>query len=255
MSIKIKNAHEIKLMRRSGQLAQRILNRLGEAAQVGVSSCELDAMARRLLEDAGARSPFYGYRGKHNTPFPGVICASLNEAVVHGIPTRAPLQNGDIIALDIGAILQGWIGDTAGTVAIGAIPESTQRLLRVTREALFLGIKEARVGNRIGDISHAIQTHVEEHGYHVVEALVGHGVGRSLHEDPNVPNFGRKKDGPKLRPGMTIAIEPMVNAGTPEVRYLDDEWTCVSADGSLSAHYEHTIAVLSDGPEILTADE
>lgn len=255
MSIKIKNAHEIKLMRRSGQLAQRILNRLGEAAQVGVSSHELDEMAWRYLREAGADSPFYGYLGRHNTPFPGAICASLNEAVVHGVPTREPLKSGDIIALDVGSVVQGWIGDTAGTFAIGEIPESTQRLLRVTKEALFLGIKEARVGNRVGDISHAIQTHVEEHGYHVVEALVGHGVGRSLHEDPNVPNFGKKKDGPRLRPGMTIAIEPMVNEGTAEVRYLDDEWTCVSADGSLSAHYEHTVAILSDGPEILTTEK
>lgn len=242
-------------MRESGRLVQRILNQLGAAAQAGVSTKELDEMAQRYLSEAGARSPFYRYKGNHKTPFPGHICASVNEAVVHGIPTAAPLQEGDIIALDVGALLNGWIGDTAGTFAVGEIPASTQRLLRVTREALFLGIEKATIGNHVGDISHAIQNHVEKHGYHIIRDLVGHGVGRRLHEDPNVPNHGEPGTGAKLRRGMTIAIEPMVNVGTPHVRFLDDEWTCVSADGSLSAHFEHTVAILSDGPEILTSDE
>lgn len=255
MAIRIKNSHEIKLMRQSGRLAQHILNQLGAAAQAGVSTQDLDDMAHRYLKEAGAVSPFYGYGGKHHPPFPGAICTSVNEAVVHGVPVKDPMKNGDIVALDVGAQLQGWIGDTAGTFPVGEIGESAQRLLRVTREALYLGIEQARVGNRIGDISYAIQTHIEAHGYHIVRDLVGHGVGRSLHEDPSVPNFGPKKSGPKLQPGMTIAIEPMVNAGTPKVLYLDDGWTCISADRSLSAHFEHTVAILSDGPEILTSDD
>jgi len=255
MAIILKNSHEIKLMRNSGRLAQRILNQLGAAAQAGVSTHELDLMARRYLEEAGATSPFLGYGGRNHPPFPGAICTSVNEAVVHGVPTKDPLKNGDIVALDVGAKLQGWLGDTAGTFPVGEISTSAQRLLRVTKEALYLGIEQAKVGNRVGDIAHAVQTHIENHGYHVVRDLVGHGVGRSLHEEPSVPNFGSKNSGPKLRAGMTFAIEPMVNAGTAKVIYLDDGWTCLSADRSLSAHFEHTIAVLSDGPEILTLDE
>lgn len=242
-------------MRKSGRLAQRILNQLGAATQAGVSTHELDMMARRYLEEAGATSPFLNYGGRHHPPFPGAICTSVNESVVHGIPTKDPLQNGDIVALDVGARLQGWIGDTAGTFPVGEISSGAQRLLRVTKEALYLGIEQATVGNRIGDIAHAVQTHIESHGYHVVRDLVGHGVGRSLHEEPSVPNFGNKNSGPKLRAGMTFAVEPMVNAGTAKVIYLDDGWTCLSADRSLSAHFEHTIVVLSDGPEILTLDE
>ena len=242
-------------MRRSGRLAQRILNRVGEAAVEGASTHDLDKIARRLLEEAGARSPFLGYRKKHIVPFPGAICTSVNGAVVHGVPTPAPLENGDIVSLDCGVILQGWIGDTAGTFAVGEISPRAERLMRITREALFLGSEQARVGNRIGDISFAIQHHVETHGYTVVKDLVGHGVGRTMHEDPNVPNFGEAHKGPKLRAGMTIAIEPMVNEGKEDVRQLDDGWTCVTKDGSLSAHFEHTVAILSDGPEILTIDE
>lgn len=252
MAIRIKNSHEIKLMRQSGHLVQHILNTLGSAVQAGVTSKELDLTARKMLAEAGATSPFLGYKGGHKTPFPGAICTSVNEAVVHGVPTNVPLVNGDIIALDVGALYQGWIGDTAGTFAVGEISPGTQRLLRVTREALFLGIEQAKVGNRVGDISWAIQNHIETHGYAVVRDLVGHGVGRSLHEDPNVPNFGQRGKGPLLKAGMTIAIEPMVNAGTDNVATLKDGWTCVSADGSLSAHFEHTVAILSDGPEILT---
>lgn len=255
MSIILKNQKELQFMRRSGQLAQRILNRVGEAAVPGASTQELDQIARRLLQEAGARSPFLGYKKKHMVPFPGAICTSTNGAVVHGVPTSAPLNKGDIVSLDCGVILQGWIGDTAGTFAVGEISPRAERLMRITREALFLGIEQAVVGNRVGDISHAIQKHVESHGYSVVKDLVGHGVGRNLHEDPNVPNFGSPHKGEKLRPGMTIAIEPMINEGKEDVMQLKDGWTCVTKDGSLSAHFEHTVAILSDGPEILTSDE
>jgi methionyl aminopeptidase len=241
-------------MRRSGRLAQHILNTIGAAAKPGVSTKELDAIAREMLSKAGARSPFLGYKRNHKVPFPGAICTSVNSAVVHGVPTPEPLNNGDIVSLDVGVLLSGWIGDTAGTFAVGEISPRAERLMRITREALFLGIEQARVGNHVGDISHAIQTHVEKHGYTVVRDLVGHGVGRTMHEDPNVPNFGAPHKGPKLRAGMTIAIEPMVNEGGEDVELLRDGWTCATRDDSLSCHFEHTVAILSDGPEILTSD-
>jgi methionyl aminopeptidase len=255
VAIVIKNKHEIEMMRRSGRLAQRILNRCGEAAQTGTSTQDLDKIARRLLEEAGARSPFLGYKRNHKVPYPGAICTSVNDAVVHGVPVPDPLGEGDIVSIDCGVILNGWIGDTAGTFAVGVIPANAERLMRITREALYLGIAQAKVGNHIGDISYAVQKHVESHGYSVVRDLVGHGVGRSMHEDPNVPNFGRPHSGPKLRPGMTIAIEPMVNEGKEDVYQLEDGWTVATADSTLSSHFEHTVAILSDGPEILTIDE
>jgi methionyl aminopeptidase len=241
-------------MRRSGRLAQHILNTIGQAAKPGVSTKELDEMAREMLSKAGARSPFLGYKRNHKVPFPGAICTSVNSAVVHGVPTPEPLNDGDIVSLDVGVLLQGWIGDTAGTFAVGEISPRAERLMRITREALFLGIEQARVGNHVGDISHAIQIHVEKHGYTVVKDLVGHGVGRTMHEDPNVPNFGTPHKGPKLKAGMTIAIEPMVNEGKEDVVQLRDGWTCATKDDSLSCHFEHTVAILSDGPEILTSD-
>lgn len=248
MAAILKSKVEINLMRRSGRVAQQLLLRLGEACQPGVTPHELDIMARRYLESAGARSPFLGYRG-----YPSTITTSVNDAVVHGIPGNTPLQDGDIISLDCGALLNGWIGDTAGTFAVGIVSPRAERLMRVTREALFKGLDQARVGNRVGDIGWAIQSHVEGHGYSVVKTLVGHGVGRSMHEEPQVPNYGTAGAGVKLKAGMTIAIEPMVNEGTDEVRQLSDKWTYVTADGGLSAHFEHTIAILSDGYEILTS--
>jgi len=250
MAIHLKSKSEIKLMRKSGRLAQHILNELGDAAVAGVTPRGVDALARRLLASAGAKSPFLGYRG-----YPAAITVSVNDAIVHGIPSEVPFAPGDIASLDVGALLNGFIGDTAGTFPIGEISPRAQRLLRVTREALHLGIEQAKVGNYTGDIGWAIQNHVERHGYTVVKALVGHGVGRSMHEDPQVPNHGKPGTGTKLKEGMTIAIEPMVNEGTDDVRQLSDKWTYVTADGLLSAHYEHTVAVLSDGPEILTVDE
>jgi methionyl aminopeptidase len=250
VAIYLKNKQELKLLRKSGRVAQRILNVLGEAATVGVTPRQLDALARRLLENAGAKSPFLGYRG-----YPATITVSVNDAVVHGIPSNVPLVEGDIISLDVGARLNGWIGDTAGTFGIGEISPRAKRLMRVTREALDLGIKQAKAGNTTGDIGWAIQNHVETHGYAVVKALVGHGVGRSMHEEPQVPNHGYPGKGTRLKPGMVIAIEPMVNEGVEDVKLLADNWTYVTADGLLSAHYEHTVAILSDGPEILTVDE
>jgi len=250
MAIVLKGKAELKLMRKSGRLAQHILNTLGQAAAAGITPRQLDTLAKQMLHSAGAKSPFLGYHG-----YPASITVSVNEAVVHGIPSEVPLDNGDIVSLDVGALLNGFIGDTAGTVAIGEISPRAERLMRVTNEALYLGIKQAHVGNRVGDIGWAIQNHVESHGYTVVKALVGHGVGRTMHEDPQVPNHGKPGEGVRLKPGMTIAIEPMVNEGTDDVRQLADKWTYVTADGMLSAHYEHTVAILSDGPEILTRDD
>ena len=247
MAITIKSKPELKLMRKAGQVAQRTLQHLGEAAQVGATPKELDTLARKLLDGAGARSPFFGHHG-----YPNVMTVSVNDAIVHGIPGLTPFANGDIASLDIGAIMGGFVGDTAATFGVGEVGERAQRLMRVTEEALYLGIKQAVVGNTVGDIGHAVQSHVEAHGYTVVRQLVGHGVGRQMWEEPNVPNFGQPGKGPKLRAGMTIAIEPMVNEGTQEVKQLSDKWTYVTADGKLSAHFEHTIAILTDGPEILT---
>jgi methionyl aminopeptidase len=247
MAIILKSKPELKLMRKSGRLAQQILKSLAQATAEGVTPRQLDIHARRLLEAAGARSPFLGHHG-----YPATITVSVNEAVVHGIPSNTPFANGDIVSLDVGTILNGFVGDNATTVAVGEVSARAQRLMRITEEALYIGIKEAKVGNRTGDIGWAIQNYVESHGYSVVKPLCGHGVGRSMWEDPQVPNHGEPGKGTKLKAGMTIAIEPMVNEGTDAVRQLSDKWTYVTADGLLSAHYEHTVAILSDGPEILT---
>jgi methionyl aminopeptidase len=255
VAIILKNKAELKLMRRSGRVAQRILNELGAATKAGVTPKELDALARRLLEANGARSPFLGKRVPNAPAYPAQITVSVNDVVVHGIPDERPFREGDLVSLDVGVLLNGFIGDTAGTFCVGEPSPRAERLMRVTREALFKGINKAVIGNSVGDISYAIQNHVEAHGYNVVRELVGHGVGRSMHEEPNVPNYGRPGTGPRLKAGMTIAIEPMVNEGTSNVRHLADKWTVVTADGSLSCHFEHTVAVLTDGPEILTVDE
>jgi len=247
MAIILKSKNDLRLMRKSGRVAQKVLRAIGEAAQEGTTPRELDALAKRLLAESGARSPFLGHHG-----YPNHITVSVNDAIVHGIPTDIPFKNGDVASLDVGTLVGGWVGDNAWTYGIGELSASAQRLLRVTEEALFLGIKQARVGNRTGDIGWAVQNHVESHGYTVVKPLVGHGVGRSMWEEPQVPNYGKPGTGAKLKAGMTIAIEPMVNEGREDVKQLGDKWTYVTADGSLSAHFEHTVAVLSDGPEILT---
>jgi methionyl aminopeptidase len=215
-----------------------------------VKTLELDRFAEVFLRERGARPAFKGYRGYGFT-----LCTSVNEEIVHGLPGERRLQEGDILSLDLGAIVDGYYGDAAITVGVGEISPDARRLLQVTQEALHRGIAQAVPGRRLTDISHAIQSHVESHGFSVVRVFVGHGIGRALHEEPQVPNFGPPDRGPVLRPGMVLAIEPMVNAGTPEVTILEDQWTAVSQDRSLSAHFEHTVAITENGPEVLTRTE
>jgi len=214
----------------------------------GVSTADLDATAERRVRAAGAEPAFKGYRG-----YPATLCASVNQQVVHGIPNRTPLKSGDIVSLDMGVKLNGYYGDSAVTVAVGAVQDDVAKLLRVTQEALDKGIAQVKVGGRISDIGHAIQAHVEAHGFSVVREFVGHGIGASLHEEPQIANYGEPGRGPRLAEGMTLAIEPMVNMGKPAVKVLADGWTAVTKDGSLSAHFEHTVAVTKDGPVVLTA--
>lgn len=248
--IHLKRPHEIEKMRASGRVLASVMRQVSEAIVPGKSTPkQLDALAERLIREAGGVPSFKGYRG-----FPASACISVNDVVVHGIPDDRPLQSGDIVGLDFGVILDGWHTDSAWTFPVGDIAPNAQRLLNVTREALFQGISKARIGNRIGDISATVQRYVESHGYGVVEELVGHGIGKSLHEEPSVPNFGRAGKGPVIKEGMTFCIEPMVNEGTYKVRTLEDQWTIVTADGKLSAHFEHTVAVTRDGPVLLTEE-
>ncbi|SMB88925.1 methionine aminopeptidase, type I [Thermanaeromonas toyohensis ToBE] len=243
----LKGRREIELMRRAGRVVAEVLAILEQHIAPGVTTLELNRIAEEALSRRGAIPAFKGYRG-----FPASICVAINQEVVHGIPSLKKLAEGDIISIDIGAVIDGYYGDAAATFPVGAIDEEKKRLLKVTREALWQGIKQAVVGNRLSDISHAIQSYVESNGFSVVRDYVGHGIGREMHEDPQVPNFGRPGRGPRLRPGMTLAIEPMVNAGTHEVLTLSDGWTVVTADGKPSAHFEHTVAITEDGPDILT---
>lgn len=248
--ILLKKSSEIALMREAGRVVASTQRRVSESIVPGKTSpLELDALAERLIAEAGGIPSFKGYRG-----FPNAACISVNDVVVHGIPTAEPLMEGDIVGLDFGVILDGWHADGAWTYPVGTITADAQRLLNVTRESLFQGIAKARMGNHIGDISAAVQKYVEQHGYGIVRDLVGHGIGRSLHEEPSVPNFGRAGKGPVLREGTTMCVEPMVNAGTWRVVTMPDEWTLKAADGSLSAHFEHMIAVTRDGPELLTVE-
>lgn len=248
--ILLKKQSEIEKMRAAGRVVARTQRLVSEAIQPGKSSPEqLDALAERLIREEGGVPSFKGYRG-----FPNAACISVNDVVVHGIPDATPLLEGDIVGLDFGVILDGWHADGAWTYPVGSISVDAQRLLNVSQEALFQGIAKARVGARIGDISAAVQKYVESNGYSVVRDLVGHGIGRSLHEEPSVPNFGKAGKGPLLREGTTICIEPMVNAGTWRVTTMPDGWTMKSQDGSLSAHFEHTVAITRNGPEILTLE-
>jgi len=243
-----KSPAELEKMRAASQLVAQILEELAAMVAPGVSTADLDAAAERKVRAAGAEPAFKGYRG-----YPATLCASANEQVIHGIPNRTPLQAGDIISLDMGVKLAGYYGDSAVTVPVGAVSDEAARLLRVTQEALARGIAQVRVGGRVSDIGHAIQQHVEAHGFSVVREFVGHGIGASLHEEPQIANYGEPGRGPRLAEGMTLAIEPMVNMGKPAVKVLPDGWTAVTKDGSLSAHFEHTVAVTKNGPEILTA--
>ena len=242
-----KSPSEIERMRAANQLVASVLAELAAMVKPGVSTADLDAAAEKLVRDAGAEPAFKGYRG-----YPATLCASVNEQVVHGIPSTRTLVEGDIISLDLGVKLNGYFGDSAVTVPGGRVSDDVLGLLRVTQEALEQGIRQVRMGGRISDIGHAIQRHVEQHGYSVVREFVGHGIGASLHEEPQIANYGEPGRGPRLAEGMVLAIEPMVNMGRPAVKVLADGWTAVTRDGSLSAHFEHTVAVTKDGPLILT---
>jgi methionyl aminopeptidase len=243
-----KSPAEIERMRAANLLVADVLAELAAMAKPGVTTAELDAAAERLVRDGGAEPAFKGYRG-----YPATLCASVNDQVVHGIPSARKLVEGDIISLDMGVKLNGYFGDSAVTVPVGRVSDDVQRLLRVTQEALDRGITQVRLGGRISDIGHAIQRHVESNGFSVVREFVGHGIGASLHEEPQIANYGEPGRGPRLAEGMVLAIEPMVNMGRPAVKVLSDGWTAVTRDGSLSAHFEHTVAVTKDGPLVLTA--
>jgi methionyl aminopeptidase len=242
-----KSAREIEQMRRANVLVADVLAELTDMVRPGVTTAELDAAAERLVRAAGAEPAFKGYRG-----YPATLCASVNDEVVHGIPADRALAAGDIISLDMGVKLDGFYGDSAVTVPVGAIEPEVERLLTITREALHKGIAQARPGGRVSDIGHAIQEHVEAAGFSVVREFVGHGIGAQLHEEPQIANYGEPGRGPRLAEGMVLAIEPMVNMGRPAVKVLRDGWTAVTRDGSLSAHFEHTVAVTKNGPVVLT---
>lgn len=236
-------------MRAANQLVADVLAEVEAAVRDGVSTYELDVMAERLVREGGAEPAFKGYRG-----FPATLCTSVNEEVVHGIPSKSRvLRHGDVISIDMGVRLAGYYGDSAVTVAVGQVPGRTQELLRVTRESLERAIAEVRVGARLSNLGHAVQQWVEAHGFSIVREFVGHGIGERLHEEPQIPNYGTPGRGPKLAAGMVLAIEPMVALGRPETKVLADGWTAVTKDGSVAAHFEHTVAVTADGPLVLTA--
>lgn len=236
-------------MRAAGKLVGQVLTALAEKVAPGVTTADLDAIAEGLIVDAGAIPAFKGYHG-----YPATICASVNEEVIHGIPSgQRVLKAGDIISIDVGASLEGYFGDSAVTLPVGPISEEAARLLRVTEESLYKAIAVVKSGCRVSDIGHAVQKHVEAHGFSVVREFVGHGIGQQMHEEPQVPNYGEPGRGPRLTEGMVVAIEPMVNAGKAAVKVLSDGWTAVTRDKSLAAHFEHTVAVTADGPWILTA--
>ncbi len=245
--VTLKSAREIETMRRSGQITSRVLTQLMKAVRPGMSTRELDELAERGIREAGGVPTFKGYSG-----FPASICASVDDEVVHGIPGARVLRAGELLSIDIGTTLDGYVSDSAVTVPVGNISQAARRLLDVTQECLTIGIAQMRRGNHVGDIGAAVQAHAERQGYGVVRELVGHGVGRAMHEEPQVPNYGEAGTGLELRPGLVLAIEPMITQGSPKVRILSDGWTVVTADGKLAAHFEHTIAVTEDGPKILT---
>ncbi|NMA05235.1 MAG: type I methionyl aminopeptidase [Acholeplasmataceae bacterium] len=245
--ITIKSKEELKIMREAGRMVALTREHLKKHIKVGITTKKLDKIAEDYIKSLGGTPSFKGYNG-----FPGSICTSVNEVVVHGIPSNLKLKEGDIISIDIGVYYNGFHADSAWTYGVGKISEENQKLLDVTLASLYEGIKEAKVNNRVGDISHAIESYVKPHGYGIVEEFTGHGIGRNLHEDPYVPNFGKPKTGALLRSGMTICIEPMINLGTKNVRILQDNWTTVTLDKKNSAHFEHMVAITEDGYEILT---
>jgi methionyl aminopeptidase len=245
--ISIKSAREIETMRRGGKITSSVLTALAKAAKPGMNTDELDQIAKKMILAAGGIPTFLGYRG-----YPKHLCASVNEEVVHGIPGTRVLHEGDLLSLDLGVTFEGYVSDSALTVPIGRVSPEAEQLMRVTQECLMLGIEQMTVGKRLGDIGHAVQSHAEKHGYGVVRSLVGHGIGREMHEEPYVPNFGTPGAGMALRAGLVLAVEPMITEGTYEVETLDDGWTIVTEDGKWAAHFEHTIAITPNGPKILT---
>jgi methionyl aminopeptidase len=249
-NIVIKKPHEIELMREAGRVNALALAAVREIVRPGITTADLDAIAYEVITRHGGVPTFKNYPGPY--PYPATICASLNEELVHGIPGKRKLREGDILSVDCGTTLEGYVGDAAFTIGVGEVSPEAQRLLQVTEQALYEGIRQMRAGHHTGDVSAAIQKYVEKQGMHVTRVYTGHGVGRRMHEGPQVPNYGAPGRGPLLRPGMTIALEPMVLIGTPETRVLPDQWTVVSADGSLAAHFEHTVAVTDGEPLILT---
>jgi methionyl aminopeptidase len=251
-AIQIKTPEQLAIMREAGLVVARTLDVVAAAVRPGITTAELDALAEHEIRAAGANPSFLGYHG-----YPATICTSVNEEIVHGIPTPARrLNDGDIISIDCGAIVGGWHGDAARTVGVGTIPAEHAALLSACEAALWHGLAQARPGGRLGDISHAVQVSIEQAGpYGVVEEYTGHGIGTAMHMDPPVPNYGQPGRGPRLRAGMALAIEPMVTLGSPETILLDDGWTVITADGSRAAHFEHTVAITADGPWVLTAED
>lgn len=248
MSVTIKSAREIELMREAGRILAKTHEELAKAIRPGISTMDIDRLGEKIIRSYGCIPSFKNYNG-----YPASICVSVNDEVVHGIPnSRRILQEGDIVSLDAGVIYKGFHSDAARTYGVGKISPEAEKLIEVTRQSFFEGIKYAKAGNHLNDISSAIQAYAESFGFSVVRDLVGHGIGEHLHEDPEVPNFAQRRKGIKLVPGMTLAVEPMINVGRLDVVWLDDDWTVVTEDGSLSAHYENTILICEDGPEILS---
>lgn len=247
MAIILRSRKEIERLRASNRVVMSVMAKLKEAIRPGVTTLELDALAERIIREQGAVPAFKGYRGYQHT-----ICASVNEEVVHGVPSGRKLEEGDIVSVDVGAKLYGYYGDHAVTFPVGHVDPNAEKLLKYCEESLFKGIEQARPGNRLFDISYAVQKHAESAGFSVVRSYVGHGVGTNLHEEPQVPNFGEPGTGPELKAGMVLAIEPMLNMGVHDVKVLNDEWTVVTADEKLSAHFEHSVAITEDGPDILS---
>ena len=249
MATVLKTPGEIDLMDQANRIVHRVLDEVGQRMLPGVKTRELDRLAERVIRDAGGVPAFLNYRG-----YPATLCISVNDVIVHGIPGEVPLQEGDIVGIDCGVFYKGYCGDAARTFAVGTIDAEAQRLLRVTEESLHLGVAQVKPGGRLADIGWAVQRHAESHGYSVVREFTGHGVGTSLHEDPQVPNFGVPGKGPKLKPGMVLAIEPMVNAGASGIKMDADGWTARTEDGSLSAHFEFSVAVTASGARVLGTD-
>jgi methionyl aminopeptidase len=253
--IQLKSPRELEIMRAAGRHVGEVLAKLSRLAEPGVSTEDFDLAARREIDERGLQSSFLGYAPGGAPPFPGVVCVSVNDEIVHGIPGRRRLEEGDLVKLDFGVIFGGFHGDSAVTLPVGDVDEESLHLLETTRRSLYAGIEALRAGSRLGDVGAAVQESVEREGFSVVKDFVGHGIGRQLHEQPQLPNFGRPGRGQRLKPGMVVALEPMVNSGAAGVKMRADGWTAATADGSRSAHFEHTVAITENGPEILTRIE